>query len=57
MLNPSLSPEDVGEFKKLWQEEFNETLSDGAAEMEANRLLNFYDVVLRKDSPEPLDPV
>jgi hypothetical protein len=46
-----LTSEDVAEFKQLWQSEFSEMLSDGEAAMQANRLLKFYDLVLRKDVP------
>ena len=42
-----LSAKAIQEFKEIWKDEFNEELSDAAAEEEALRLLSLFSILTR----------
>lgn len=51
---PQLSREAIDSFKAIYQEEFNEVLSDDEVQEIAMRLLRFFGI-LTKAGPGPVD--
>ena len=48
-----LTPEDIAEFRQLWQEEFGETISEADARHHACQLMELY---LTLAGPPKCDP-